>query len=190
VRPSLAPCLDVDRDERGVVAIGCRMPSHTEVVPGKLSGSSIKRTYDPGRLSPILVVGDERTDYASALITEVLAGDTRATNRFIVEHPRRAYKFVLPRAGGDQGVAEDLCQLVMGRAMRLLYTYRGGAALATAVRRSNWTGRDSGSPQLSRRTLPPDRRFRSAMLRCCCGGARTCEKRNARSSDFSLSPMS
>jgi RNA polymerase sigma-70 factor (ECF subfamily) len=66
-----------------------------------------------------------------ALITEVLAGDTRATNRFFVEHSRRVYKFVLPRVGGDQGAAEDLCQLVMSRAMRRLYTYRGEAKLST-----------------------------------------------------------
>jgi len=58
-------------------------------------------------------------------------GDEAAFDRFFRDYAPRLYRFVLPRARGDNSLAEDVCQDVLGRAMQRISGWRGEATLFT-----------------------------------------------------------
>lgn len=58
-------------------------------------------------------------------------GDGAAFERFFTEYAPRLFRFVLPRLGGSMHDAEEICQEVLGRAMRQIGGWRGEASLLT-----------------------------------------------------------
>jgi len=65
------------------------------------------------------------------LVARLLRGDEEAFAEFFEASFAPLFRFALPRAGGDAGVAEEVVQLTLCRAVRKLSTYRGEAALLT-----------------------------------------------------------
>lgn len=65
------------------------------------------------------------------LVARLLRGDEAAFEEFFVASFAPLFRFALPRAGGDAGVAEEVVQITLCRAVRKLATYRGEAALLT-----------------------------------------------------------
>ena len=65
------------------------------------------------------------------LVARLLRGDEAAFEEFFEASFAPLFRFALPRAGGDAGVAEEVVQLTLCRAVRKLSTYRGEAALLT-----------------------------------------------------------
>jgi RNA polymerase sigma-70 factor, ECF subfamily len=65
------------------------------------------------------------------LVTAMRGGDEAAFDRFFREYAPRLYRFVLPRLGGAVQDTEEVCQEVLGRAMRQIGTWRGEASLLT-----------------------------------------------------------
>lgn len=65
------------------------------------------------------------------LVNSMLAGDEAAFERFFRAYTPRVYRFVLPRLGGSVQDTEELCQEVLGRAMRNIARWRGEASLLT-----------------------------------------------------------
>ncbi len=65
------------------------------------------------------------------LVARLLRGDEEAFAEFFEMSFAPLFRFALPRAGGDAGVAEEVVQLALCRAVRKLSTYRGEAALLT-----------------------------------------------------------
>jgi len=67
------------------------------------------------------------------LVRALLRGQRQSFDLFFTDYFPRLYRFVLPRVERDAAAAEDLCQHVLGRAIRSLATYRGEASLFTWV---------------------------------------------------------
>ena len=65
------------------------------------------------------------------LVARLLRGDEEAFAQFFEESFAPLFRFALPRVGGDAGLAEELVQTTLVRAVRKLATYRGEAALLT-----------------------------------------------------------
>lgn len=65
------------------------------------------------------------------LARRMLAGNRGAFDGFFAEFFPRLYRFVLLRIEHDADAAQDVCQLVLDRAMRRLDAYRGEASLFT-----------------------------------------------------------
>ena len=65
------------------------------------------------------------------LVARLLRGDEDAFAEFFEASFAPLYRFALPRVGGDAGLAEELVQTTLVRAVRKLATYRGEAALLT-----------------------------------------------------------
>ncbi len=65
------------------------------------------------------------------LVRAMCAGDERAFDEFFRDYSPRVFRFVLPRVRRDEQVAEEVCQEVLGRAMRRIDTWRGEASLFT-----------------------------------------------------------
>ncbi|MEO6078169.1 MAG: RNA polymerase sigma factor [Steroidobacteraceae bacterium] len=63
------------------------------------------------------------------LVRQMAAGNQRAFDSFFKEYFPRVYRFVQVRSDGDPQAAEDICQMVMTKAMRRIDSYRGEAAL-------------------------------------------------------------
>jgi len=65
------------------------------------------------------------------LVARLLRGDENAFAEFFEASFAPLFRFALPRAGGDAGLAEEIVQTTLVRAVRKLATYRGEAALLT-----------------------------------------------------------
>ncbi len=65
------------------------------------------------------------------LAEQLLAGDSRAFDRFFDENYARLYRFALARLGGDVEAAADIAQTAMTRAVQKLSSYRAESALFT-----------------------------------------------------------
>lgn len=65
------------------------------------------------------------------LVARMLRGDDDAFTEFFEANFPPLYRFALPRVGGDAGIAEEVVQGALCRAVRKLSTYRGEAALLT-----------------------------------------------------------
>jgi RNA polymerase sigma-70 factor (ECF subfamily) len=65
------------------------------------------------------------------LVQRMGRGDEGAFEEFFSANFGPLFRFALPRVGGDAGVAEDVVQLALCRAVRKLATYRGEASLLT-----------------------------------------------------------
>ncbi|MEO7773892.1 MAG: RNA polymerase sigma factor [Steroidobacteraceae bacterium] len=65
------------------------------------------------------------------MVAAMRAGDERAFDRFFRDYSPRLYRFVLPRLRRNESAAEEVCQEVLGRAMRRIDSWRGEAALFT-----------------------------------------------------------
>jgi RNA polymerase sigma-70 factor (ECF subfamily) len=65
------------------------------------------------------------------LVSRMQRGDEAAFSEFFEGHFASLYRFALPRVGGDAGVAEEIVQATLCRAVRKLHTFRGEAALLT-----------------------------------------------------------
>ena len=65
------------------------------------------------------------------LVRAMCAGDEQAFDRFFRDYSPRLYRFVLPRLRRDEQAAEEVCQEVLGRAMRRIDSWRGEASLFT-----------------------------------------------------------
>lgn len=66
-----------------------------------------------------------------ALVTNMLAGNTEAFDRFFDTYFPRLFRFALTRLGGNEDAAEDVTQTTLCKAVAKLDTYRGEAALFT-----------------------------------------------------------
>jgi RNA polymerase sigma-70 factor (ECF subfamily) len=65
------------------------------------------------------------------LVKAMRAGNERAFDRFFADYSSRLYRFVLPRVRSNETAAEEVCQEVLGRAMRRIDSWRGEASLFT-----------------------------------------------------------
>ncbi|MEP7311270.1 MAG: RNA polymerase sigma factor [Pseudomonadota bacterium] len=65
------------------------------------------------------------------LVRAMCAGDQRAFDQFFRDYSPRLYRFVLPRVRRSEQAAEDVCQEVLGKAMRSIAGWRGEASLFT-----------------------------------------------------------
>ena len=65
------------------------------------------------------------------MVNSMVAGDEAAFDRFFREYMPRVFRFVLPRLGGSVPDTEEICQEVLGRAMRNIARWRGEASLLT-----------------------------------------------------------
>lgn len=65
------------------------------------------------------------------IVRAMCAGDEQAFDRFFRDYSPRIYRFVLPRVRRDEQAAEEVCQEVLGRAMRRIDSWRGEASLFT-----------------------------------------------------------
>jgi RNA polymerase sigma-70 factor (ECF subfamily) len=65
------------------------------------------------------------------LVRAMRAGDEQAFDRFFRDYSPRLFRFVLPRVRRDEQAAEEVCQEVLGRAMRRIDSWRGEASLFT-----------------------------------------------------------
>ena len=65
------------------------------------------------------------------LVKFLLKGRKAAFDQFFHAYFPRLYRFVLPRVGKDEDFAEEVVQIVMGKAIYKLDTYRGEASLYT-----------------------------------------------------------
>jgi DNA-directed RNA polymerase specialized sigma24 family protein len=64
-----------------------------------------------------------------AIVRALDAGDARRFDAFFDEIFPRLHRFVLTRARGDTGIARDVCQQALVRAMDNLGRYRGDTSL-------------------------------------------------------------
>ncbi len=65
------------------------------------------------------------------LIAAMLRGDEAAFRSFFASYFPRLYRFALPRLANDAEAARDVVQGALAKAMRMLPSYRGEAALFT-----------------------------------------------------------
>ena len=65
------------------------------------------------------------------LVKQLLAGNERAFDQFFEENFARLYRFALTRLSDDPDAARDVAQIVLGKAIRKLHTYKAEAALFT-----------------------------------------------------------
>ncbi len=65
------------------------------------------------------------------LAKQLLAGDTRAFDRFFDDNFARLYRFSLARIGDDPEGAREIAQSTLTRAVRKLHTYRAESAMFT-----------------------------------------------------------
>ncbi|MGC4027881.1 MAG: RNA polymerase sigma factor [Steroidobacteraceae bacterium] len=65
------------------------------------------------------------------LVQAMCRGDEAAFDRFFRDYAPRLYRFVLPRARGDESLTEEICQETLGRAMQRIGGWRGEASLFT-----------------------------------------------------------
>jgi RNA polymerase sigma-70 factor, ECF subfamily len=65
------------------------------------------------------------------MVNSMLAGDEASFECFFREYMPRVFRFVLPRLGGSVPDTEEICQEVLGRAMRNIAGWRGEASLLT-----------------------------------------------------------
>ncbi len=65
------------------------------------------------------------------LVKQMLAGDTRAFDRFFDENFARLYRFALTRLRDDPDAAREVAQISLTRAIRKLHAYRAESALFT-----------------------------------------------------------
>lgn len=72
------------------------------------------------------LVGEDRL-----LIKRLLRGDEKAFARFFDDQFPRVYRFALSRTRGDHGLAEEVAQETMCRAMEKLSSWRGEAGLTS-----------------------------------------------------------
>lgn len=64
-------------------------------------------------------------------VQKLLAGDPAEFDAFFARYFPRLYRFVLPRVEHRADAAQDVCQVVLTRALRRMNSYRGEAALFT-----------------------------------------------------------
>jgi RNA polymerase sigma-70 factor (ECF subfamily) len=83
------------------------------------------------------------------LAKQLLAGDTRAFDRFFDDNFARLYRFTVARLGDDPEDAREIVQTTLTRALRKMHTYRAESAMFTwlcAICRneiSDWLKRQS-----------------------------------------------
>jgi len=65
------------------------------------------------------------------LVKQLLAGDSRAFDRFFDENFARIYRFALVRLSDDPEAAREVAQITLTRAVRKLSSYRAESALYT-----------------------------------------------------------
>lgn len=65
------------------------------------------------------------------LVKRLLKGDQKSFDSFFSSYFPRLFRFVLPRTGGDEDLAEEVVQGALCKAMQKLQSYRGEAALFT-----------------------------------------------------------
>lgn len=65
------------------------------------------------------------------LVRRLLAGERRAFDEFFDGQVERLYRFALRRLDNDPGMAEDVVQAVLAKAIEKLATFRGEASLLT-----------------------------------------------------------
>jgi RNA polymerase sigma-70 factor (ECF subfamily) len=65
------------------------------------------------------------------MVNSMIAGNEAAFESFFREYMPRVFRFVLPRLGGSVPDTEEVCQEVLGRAMRNIAGWRGEASLST-----------------------------------------------------------
>ena len=65
------------------------------------------------------------------LVKQLLAGDSRAFDRFFDENFSRIYRFALVRLCDDPDAAREVAQITLTRAVRKLSSYRAESALYT-----------------------------------------------------------
>lgn len=65
------------------------------------------------------------------LVERLIRGEQTAFDGFFHGYFSRLYRFVLPRVGNNDDVAQELCQQTLVRAVRKLAGYRGEASLFT-----------------------------------------------------------
>jgi len=65
------------------------------------------------------------------LVKQLLAGDSRAFDRFFDENFARIYRFALVRLSDDPDAAREVAQITLTRAVRKLSSYRAESALYT-----------------------------------------------------------
>jgi RNA polymerase sigma-70 factor (ECF subfamily) len=65
------------------------------------------------------------------LAARMVRGDEGAFGEFFESHFPALFRFAMPRVGNDAGVAEEVVQAALCRAVRKLANYRGEAALLT-----------------------------------------------------------
>jgi RNA polymerase sigma-70 factor, ECF subfamily len=65
------------------------------------------------------------------LVARLLRGDEEAFAEFFEASFGPLFRFAMPRVDGDPGLAEEIVQTTLVRAVRKLSTYRGEAALLT-----------------------------------------------------------
>ncbi|MEO1247312.1 MAG: sigma-70 family RNA polymerase sigma factor [Pseudomonadota bacterium] len=65
------------------------------------------------------------------LVKRLLAGDSKAFDRFFEENYSRLYRFAMSRLDGDREAAQDIAQTTLTRAVRKLSTYKAEAAMFT-----------------------------------------------------------
>ena len=74
---------------------------------------------------------EETAQSDRALVKRLLRGDEAAFEEFFACYFPRLYRFALARLGGDEDAAEEVVQATLCRAVAVLKTYRGEAALFT-----------------------------------------------------------
>lgn len=73
----------------------------------------------------------EAAQFDTALVTRLLRGEDAAFEEFFRCYFPRLYRFALTRLGHDHDAAEEVVQATLCRAITVLRTYRGEAALFT-----------------------------------------------------------
>lgn len=76
-------------------------------------------------------MGKSETHSDKELVDRMLLGEERAFRSFFGTYFPRLHRFSLYRLHGDEGLAEDVAQSALGKAMDKLDTYRGEASLYT-----------------------------------------------------------
>ena len=65
------------------------------------------------------------------LAKQLLAGDTRAFDRFFDENFARLYRFAITRCSGDVDATQEIVQMTLSRAVRKMHTFRAESTLFT-----------------------------------------------------------
>lgn len=65
------------------------------------------------------------------LAKQLLAGDTRAFEKFFEENFARLYRFTMARNSGDQDATQEIVQITLSRAVRKMHTFRAESTMFT-----------------------------------------------------------